>query len=474
MFPGSLHRQVQRQVGGTKIKRGGGMVMKKQERVNGPRPRPHEARQAEQRKRARARRNRRQLEEAREIGMESARVSRNTGRGRQRGDRNNRLPNERRNTRNSDRGGGRRYADPPASRHVMVGHSGNHHGSGGVRQKTGSNSRKAAINRFLAEQGAFEEAADDEDGDDDFDEDDFSGDEDDAYEYSGDDDGAYLDDNGNDYDAYDEVEADYNRSGGNRNKNTRNDRKNGRMGQPIVSVPVKKEPGTTGAAARRRRTRAMRRQPRNNMPESVARVIKEAQEEEKKHLSGVVRAFVVTPCFGIPGSDYTANEYNHYANLCSMDSILTFQESPVSPRLMLSAGDIMSTKFTDEQKKARVMAWISSANRIVLYTDLGVSPFMQEIILYAGEHSNDIQYRLLGQLWTNARKVSGSASAAASVAPAQPPIVKKVNNPKPQPTTQTRTKPATTKKPGPIATDHDHVHDSYDHDSDEVSSDLSE
>lgn len=81
-----------------------------------------------------------------------------------------------------------------------------------------------------------------------------------------------------------------------------------------------------------------------------------------------------------------------YARECLVDC-LRKNESPL-------AGHLLYTQVLEEGTDRKLglaahLAWIECADDLIVYTDLGISPGMQEAIVLAQEHKAQIEFRKL-------------------------------------------------------------------------------
>lgn len=81
-----------------------------------------------------------------------------------------------------------------------------------------------------------------------------------------------------------------------------------------------------------------------------------------------------------------------YARECLLDC-LRKNESPL-------AGHLLYTQVLEETTDRKLglaahLAWIECADDLIVYTDLGISPGMQEAIVLAQEHQAIIEFRKL-------------------------------------------------------------------------------
>jgi hypothetical protein len=123
------------------------------------------------------------------------------------------------------------------------------------------------------------------------------------------------------------------------------------------------------------------------------------------------RVFVATPCFDSPLTRNMSTErLNEYARLCAADAQLNFKESPLVARHMVAflprtivppSGNLLSS---DEHKKW-LSSWLQVSQKICLYTDLGVTPYLTEIIKFATANGIETEFRLLGEAWIQAREI---------------------------------------------------------------------
>lgn len=114
--------------------------------------------------------------------------------------------------------------------------------------------------------------------------------------------------------------------------------------------------------------------------------------------SSTKRAFVVVPTFDSPITISTSPErLEEYAKLCAADS-REKGESPVLSRQFIS---YTPTTYKEKQAITRDLldTWMESADLVVLYTDLGVTPYLSEVIQWANKTGKTIDFRLLGDKW---------------------------------------------------------------------------
>lgn len=123
---------------------------------------------------------------------------------------------------------------------------------------------------------------------------------------------------------------------------------------------------------------------------------------------GVTRVVVVTPCFPCTLTRSMPSErIEEYEKLALEHSRNEERESPIGARLMVTSTPVTTssglTQMSEDERRNLIFAWIAVADRIALYTDLGVTPFMSDVIQMATREKRDLDFRLLGDTWARAR-----------------------------------------------------------------------
>jgi hypothetical protein len=96
-------------------------------------------------------------------------------------------------------------------------------------------------------------------------------------------------------------------------------------------------------------------------------------------------------------TNYTIEENVAYAKLCLLDS-LAHGESPIASHMLWTQPGLLS----DDQPSERWLglsaghAWIEKAHQLVVYTDHGISPGMDDAITLAKSLLVPVVYRSLG------------------------------------------------------------------------------
>ena len=140
--------------------------------------------------------------------------------------------------------------------------------------------------------------------------------------------------------------------------------------------------------------------------------------------SGLKRAFVVTPTFQSPLTAHIEmSVLDQYASVCAKDSQFTHNESPI-----LSRRFNVVTEGDNTIDRSLLDPWMSVCDVVVLYTDLGVTPYLSEVIQWASATKKQIDFRLLGQKWVDARGNTEDVPVATAepvpvAEPAEPTVV---------------------------------------------------
>lgn len=133
-----------------------------------------------------------------------------------------------------------------------------------------------------------------------------------------------------------------------------------------------------------------------------------AYEAPKTRKPGAARVVVVTPCFPCTLTRSMPTErIEEYEKLALEHSRNEEKESPIGARLLVTSVPLTTpsglTQMTEDERRQLIFTWIAVADRIALYTDLGVTPFMSDVIQMATREKRDLDFRLLGDTWARAR-----------------------------------------------------------------------
>lgn len=147
----------------------------------------------------------------------------------------------------------------------------------------------------------------------------------------------------------------------------------------------------------------------NPRPAVVPRTSRRRQPPIPKDTDSV-KVFVITPCFA---STLTKNisdlRLDEYARLCAVDSMVAFNECPLIARHMVHVSpatlSLDNCPIVEEELKKNLLAWMKVSDKICLYTDLGVSSFLTEVIKFATKNNIETEFRLLGDAWMESREL---------------------------------------------------------------------
>lgn len=118
------------------------------------------------------------------------------------------------------------------------------------------------------------------------------------------------------------------------------------------------------------------------------------------------RVFVSTPCFDSPLTRSLDDvRLDEYARLCGEDAACCFGESPLVARHLICLHPRTMSKQcrSDVDSKNVLNSWLHAVDKIVLYTDLGVSEYMTSVIKFATSAQIQTEFRLLGETWIQSR-----------------------------------------------------------------------
>lgn len=114
------------------------------------------------------------------------------------------------------------------------------------------------------------------------------------------------------------------------------------------------------------------------------------------------RTAIVTPCFRSTSvSDVEDIRLDQYAYLSMIDSRDKHKESPLTIRSLMnpipgSGGDVVQDS---EEARKRIFAWLDASDHVVIYSDLAMTPFMSEVVLWGNRNNRAIEFRFLGDEW---------------------------------------------------------------------------
>lgn len=168
------------------------------------------------------------------------------------------------------------------------------------------------------------------------------------------------------------------------------------------------------------------------------------------------RVFVATPCFDSPLTRHISSaRLDEYARLCAADAQLNFQESPLVARYMVcmkprTITPPKSRLLSEEKQKEWLTSWLSVSDKICLYTDLGVSPYLTEIIKFATANNIPTEFRLLGEAWIKAKDIPLDEERGNVSVATQQPTVEDQSPSRPAVSTQTVAEAATPLSVDPV------------------------
>ena len=118
---------------------------------------------------------------------------------------------------------------------------------------------------------------------------------------------------------------------------------------------------------------------------------------------GPKRAFVATPTFDSPITIATSDSrLEEYARLCAADA----REKGETPILSRQLVTYRPQTIPEEKavEKELLEPWMHCSDLVVLYTDLGVTPYLSSVIQWANKTGKPIDFRLLGDKWVRSLK----------------------------------------------------------------------
>lgn len=114
------------------------------------------------------------------------------------------------------------------------------------------------------------------------------------------------------------------------------------------------------------------------------------------------RTAVVTPCFrSTCVSDVEDLKLDQYAYLAMRDSRDKHKESPLAIRALMNPipGTMDDVVEDSEEARKRIFAWLDASDHVVIYSDLAMTPFMSEVVLWGNRNDRAIEFRFLGDEW---------------------------------------------------------------------------
>lgn len=109
----------------------------------------------------------------------------------------------------------------------------------------------------------------------------------------------------------------------------------------------------------------------------------------------MMRIFLVSPLR--PNADHSLVQHIEYAKECALDSF-NRGEAPFVPHLLYT--EILDDSIMEERRlgMAAGATWLQQAQRVAVYTDLGISSGMKQEIAQATSAFIPVEYRTLQSL----------------------------------------------------------------------------
>jgi hypothetical protein len=124
-------------------------------------------------------------------------------------------------------------------------------------------------------------------------------------------------------------------------------------------------------------------------------------ELELPHFSLPMRALVCTPCFhSLPGVEPPGGSLDAFSAACVLHARDTRKDAAVGIRHLAGLeGDCAGLPSVDRVRAENsVLSWVRSVDVVAVYTDAGVTPFMNRVIRMANNCGKEVDFYLLNDV----------------------------------------------------------------------------